>query len=167
MCLCPKNKCGGACKHVGLFLLRLALASIFIYSGYGKLASGHAGAVGMFTNLGFGAPEFWAYFVGLAEVVGGAMLLLGVYVCYAAAWLAVVMVVALLTAHRAGPFMTMFAPISMLGGLFALMGTGAGKWSVMAKKCEEACAPKEGCCANKAMSCTCGKCDSCKAKATK
>lgn len=163
MCLCPKNKCGGKCKEAGLFLLRLALASIFIFAGYNKLAPGHEGAVGMFTKLGFGAPEFWAYFVGLAEVVGGAMLLMGVYVCYAAAWLAVIMIVALLTAHSGGSFMSMYAPISMLGGLFALMGTGAGKWALLKEKCE----PKEGCCANKTMSCTCGKCDSCKAKMAK
>ena len=168
MCLCPKNKCGGQCKGVGLFLLRLALASIFIYAVYNKLGPGHDGAVGMFKALGFGAPEFWAYFVGLAEVIGGAMLILGVYVCYAAAWLAIIIVVALLTAHRGGPFMSLFAPIATLGGLFALIGTGAGKLSVMGKKCEEnACAPKEGCCNKKAMSCTCGKCDSCKTKIAK
>lgn len=159
MCLCA-NKCGGKCKHLGLFLLRLALASIFLYAGYNKLGPGHEGAVGMFTSLGFGAPEFWAYFVGLAEVVGGAMLLLGVYVCYAAAWLAVILVVALFTAHSGGTFMSMFAPISMLGGLFALMGTGAGKWALL----KEACG---GACATKGAECTCGKCDACKAKMAK
>lgn len=158
MCLCA-NKCGGKCKQAGLFLLRLALASIFIFAGYNKLGPGHEGAVGMFTKLGFGAPEFWAYFVGLAEVVGGAMLLLGVYVSYAAAWLAVIMIVAIFTAHRGGTFMSMYAPISMLGGLFALMGTGAGKWALLKEACGGACAPK-------GAECSCGKCDACKAKMT-
>lgn len=120
---------------MGLLLLRLALASIFLYTGYQKLGPGHDGAVQMFGKLGFGAPEFWAYFVGLAEVVGGAMLLLGVYVCYAAAWLAIIMVVAIFTAHRGAPFMGLVTPIAILGGLFSLMGTGAGKWSVMKDKC--------------------------------
>ncbi len=158
MCLCS-NKCGGKCKAAGLFLLRLALATIFLYTGYNTLGPGHDGAVAMFNSLGFGAPEFWAYFVGLAEVVGGLMLLLGVYVCYAAAWLAVIMVVALLTVHRAGPFMGMFAPIAMIGGLFALMGTGAGKWALLKEKC---CGGS--CTTGKGGECTCGSCPSCKAK---
>ncbi|MBP7992222.1 MAG: DoxX family protein [Candidatus Magasanikbacteria bacterium] len=156
MCLCA-NKCGGQCKHAGLFLLRLALASIFLYAGYTKLGPGHEGTIGMFTSLGFGAPAFWAYFVGLAEFVGGAMLLLGVFVSYASAWLAVIMFIALLTVHRGGTFMSMYAPIAMLGGLFALMGTGAGKWALL----KEACG---GACAQKGAECTCGKCDACKTK---
>lgn len=159
MCLCA-NKCGGKCKQLGLFLLRLALASIFIFAGYNKLGPGHEGAIGMFTKLGFGAPEFWAYFVGLAELVGGVMLVLGIYVSYAAAWLAVVMLVALFTAHRGGSFMSMYAPISMLGGLFALMGTGAGKWALL----KDACG---GTCATKGTECACGKCESCKTKTAK
>lgn len=135
--------CSEKCRGLGLLALRVVLAGIFIYAGYGKLFTNHAGATGMFTSLGFGAPEFWAYFVGLAEVVGGLMLLLGVYVCYASAWLSVIMVVALFTAHSSGPFMGMYAPLAILGGCLALMETGAGKWSVMKKLCGKECCHKD------------------------
>src|SRR3989338_733135 len=106
----------------------------------------------IFTPSRFGASEFWAYLVGLAELVGGLMLLLGTYVSHAAAVLAIIMIVAMFTALRGAPLMNLFGPIAILGGCFALMGTGAGKWTVM--KDRSACGTKNeggGCCKDKKM----------------
>lgn len=127
---CSKN-----CKNWGLLALRVALAIIFLYTGWGKLASGHDGAVAMFASLGLPGPEFWAYFVGALEFVGALMLLLGVYVRYAAAWLGVIMVVAMLTVHRGGPAMGYFLPLAILGGTCALHCLGAGSWRLVKREC--------------------------------
>ncbi len=137
------------CKHMlrcnpkmdawGLLALRVAVGVIFIYSGYGKLFGNPTMAVGMFTQLGFPIPTFWAYFVGLAELVGGLMVLLGVYARMAAIWLAITMVVAIAAVHVKGPFQGWFVPLSLLGSLLALMGVGAGEFRLVKAEC---CCPK-------------------------
>ncbi|MCX6780402.1 MAG: DoxX family protein, partial [Candidatus Magasanikbacteria bacterium] len=108
----------GKMKDFGLLALRLALGAIFIYAGYGKLGANHAMVSGMMGKLigPESAGSFWAYFVGLAEVVGGAMLVLGVFASYAAAWLSIIMIVAILTVHLNGSFANMYAPLAILGG---------------------------------------------------
>ncbi len=137
------------CKHMlrcnpkmdawGLLALRVAVGVIFIYSGYGKLFGHPAMTVGMFDQLGFPMPMFWAYFVGLAELVGGLMVLLGVYARIAAIWLAITMVVAIVAVHAKGPFQGWFVPLSLLGSLLALMGVGAGDFRLVKAEC---CCPK-------------------------
>lgn len=132
---------GGGCTHktaknVGLLALRIAVGVIFMYMGYLKLGPGHNLATGMFAGMGLpGGGNFWAYFVGTLEFVGGAMVILGAYARYAAAWLAVIMVVAMLTVHRGGPFVGYFLPLSVLGGCLALLGTGAGRYRLLKAEC--------------------------------
>lgn len=149
-------------KAAGLIALRLAIATIFIYLGYGKLTSGHEMASGMFAGMGLpGSGSMWAYLIGGLEVLGGLMVLLGVFARYAACVLSIILVVALLTIHRTGPFMGMFLPLSLLGGTLAILGGGAGKWRLV--KCECCCkackesyseAKKDGCCGG-----NCGGCE--------
>jgi len=132
-------------KAGGLLALRAAIALVFITMGYYKLGPNHAGTVGMFAGLKFPMPEFWAYFVGSLELLGGVMALLGVYVRYAAAWLSVIMLVALLSVHRGGPLMGYFLPASVLGGCLALMGVGAGRWRLVKTQCHcPGCKATEG-----------------------
>lgn len=149
----------GKMKDIGLLALRLAIGAIFIYAGYGKLGANHEMVSGMMGKMigPESAGSFWAYFVGLAEVAGGLMVLLGVFATYAAAWLSVIMVVAILAVHWSGPFAAMFAPLAILGGTLALMGSGAGAYRLVqcechCPKCKEADAKcdkeseKAGCC---------------------
>lgn len=159
--MCPHP----AMKAFGLLALRVVIGAIFIYSGYLKLIPGHAVAAGLFTKMGFvGGGSFWAYFVGLFELVGGLMALLGIFAGIAAVWLAIIMVVAILSVHWAGPFTGMYAPLALLGGCLALMGVGAGPWRLVkceccCKKCKAAMAEKSegGCCdKNKKMDGGCG-----------
>lgn len=121
-------------KSCGLLALRIAIAIIFIYSGYTKLAN-HGMIAGMFGSLGLVPAGFLAWFVGAIELVGGIMILLGVFAGYAALPLAIIMVVAMVTAHRGGPFNGYFLPLSLFGGLLALIGTGAGKYRLVKKEC--------------------------------
>lgn len=157
----------GGCPHsqakaIGLLALRLVVAYIFIKMGWAKLGANHAMASGMFAGMGLpGSGSVWAYIVGGLEVLGGLMVLLGVYARVAAAWLAVIIVVALLTVHR-GAIMTSFVPLIVLGACLSLLGTGAGKYRlVKAECCCKACkafygeAKAGGCCGGKGA-CACG-----------
>jgi putative oxidoreductase len=159
--MCEK-KCGThpCMKACGLLALRLVIAIIFIYSGYFKLAN-HTMVAGMFGGLGLVPSGFLAWFVGLVELVGGVMVLLGVFAGYAAVPLAIIMVVAMLTAHRGGKFQDFFVPLTLLGGLLSLMGTGAGRYRLVKTECHcAACKGMEsgkegGCCGGKGA-CGCG-----------
>lgn len=139
--MCKGNTgCGMGCNHkmykgLGLLGLRIALAIVFIFSGWSKLGPYHEMASAGMATIGLpGGGSFWAYFVGILEVLGGLMVLLGIYAVYAAGWLSFIMVVALLTAHRAGPLMSAFPAILALGGSLAILGGGAGKFRLI--KCE-------------------------------
>ncbi len=142
---CAMSHCHKQMKSWGLLALRIAVGVIFIYMGYNKLFLNHAGTAGMMAKfigpMSWGA--FWAYFVGVLELLGGVMVLLGVLATYASVWLSIILVVAMLTVHWAmGTFASFLLPISVLGGTLALMGTGAGKYRLMkiqcfCKKCKE------------------------------
>jgi putative oxidoreductase len=137
---------------IGLLALRLAVAAVFVYMGYNKLFVNSGMTVQMFGSLGFPMPSFFAYLVGAAELVGGLMVLLGVFTRVAASWLSVVMIVALLTVHLKGPYMSALLPIMMLGACLALVGVGAGQYRLVRPEC---CCPKcmaadkDGACDNK------------------
>lgn len=152
-CQCPHK----TAKNVGLLALRLAIGVIFIYMGQNKLWGGHAGATTMFDHIGLiGGGNFWAYFVGTFELIGGVMVLLGAYLRFAAVWLAVIMVVAMLTVHSGGPFVGYFLPLSVLGGCLSLLGTGAGRYRLM--KCECCCKDCRAMYAEMEVGCGGGKC---------
>lgn len=127
------------CRDCGLLALRLTTGLIFAYQGYGKLFIATAMTVGFFGKLGFAPATFWVYLVGITEFVGGILLILGVYTRYTAMPLAVVMLVAMFTAHRGGPVMGYFLPLSLLGGLIGLISNGGGKFSLLRCGCGKSC----------------------------
>lgn len=150
-------------KDFGLLMLRLALGVLFVYQGYGKL-TGIEGTTGFFDSLGIPAAGVMAYAVALVEFLGGIMLILGVFTCYTAGVLAIVMIVALLTAHLGQPFRGSLLALTALGGLAALSSIGGGRWSLLKNgccggSCEGNCGPEDkdtcGCGGN----CGCGKKD--------
>jgi putative oxidoreductase len=77
---------------LGILLLRIGLAAVFIVHGYLKL-SNMEGTISFFGMLGFPAVLAWA--VAIIEVVGGVAMLLGVYTRYAGWALAIIMAVAI------------------------------------------------------------------------
>ncbi len=156
-----KQECGtmsevhGNMGDIGMLVLRIAVAFVFIYSGYGKVFGNHELASGMLGKLigPESAGSFWAYFVGLVELGGGLMVLLGVFANIAAVFLAITMVVAIFTAHWGGPVNGYFLTVSLLGGCLALVGNGAGAYRLVKSEC---CCPKckmmaskKGCCGGK------------------
>ena len=64
---------------LGLLVLRLALATVFVAHGCAKLfIMGHAGVTGFFTQLGIPFPGLAAWSVALLEFGGGMALAAGV-----------------------------------------------------------------------------------------
>ena len=59
--------------------MRFIAGAILIPHGYGKLFGGAAPLVAnnILSKLGFPMPQAWAYWLGLLELVGGAMLAIG------------------------------------------------------------------------------------------
>ena len=84
----------------------------------------------MLRGMGFPGPAFWVVLLVLAEVAGGAMLVLGLLPRIGAAALAVVMAVALLTAHKGDPFAATHSQQMLLAGCITILIAGGGALSV-------------------------------------
>jgi putative oxidoreductase len=61
-------------------VLRLALASVFIYHGFPKLFGAKEQTVQFFESVGIKPGKFWVLVVGLVEFGGGILLVLGLWV---------------------------------------------------------------------------------------
>lgn len=119
-------------------LVRLLVGAVVLSEGIQKFLFPAALGVGRFAHIGIPAPEILAPFVGVVEVVGGILLLLGLATRLAAVPLVINMLVAIGTtkvpiflsrgfwaaAHEARADWSM-----LLGALFLLL-VGAGPWSL-------------------------------------
>jgi uncharacterized membrane protein YphA (DoxX/SURF4 family) len=92
-------------------LIRLMVGTVFVSEGLQKFLFPALRGPGRFAQIGFPAPEFFGYGVGLVEVVCGVLLLVGLYTRWAAAPLVLIMLGALFTTklpillgHGFGPF---------------------------------------------------------------
>lgn len=117
---------------VTILFLRLALAWIFIYEGTGKLYGWFAGSgiesvTQYFYSLGIPFAKFSAYLVGYAELLCGLCFLAGFLVRIASAGIAIIMLVAIFTAHRQGGFNF---PLLVFSACALLLESGAGKFSL-------------------------------------
>jgi putative oxidoreductase len=112
---------------------RLLSGTIFILFGLGKFVS-HATEAASFHRYGLPSPSAFAYAVGILEVVGGLLLLLGLAVRPVALALAGNMVGAISTAGRidGGAINLGLAP-ALLVVMLALVWTGAGERSLDAR----------------------------------
>lgn len=113
-------------SHAGLGILRVVVGvSIAFGHGLAKLPPPD-GFVKIITQLGFPAPEAFAWAAGMSEFVGGLMLAVGLMTRPAAATVAITMAVALFGHHAGDGFQQRELP--MLYGAaalaFATMGSG-------------------------------------------
>jgi uncharacterized membrane protein YphA (DoxX/SURF4 family) len=128
--------------------LRAAVGGVFLASGVVKFLFANQGA-GRFARIGLPAPDQLAVFVGAVEIVGGALLVLGLFTRLAAVPLIVDMAVALATTKvpllfGPGPEPVAALPktgfwafayqarldLAMLVAASYLLGVGAGLWSI-------------------------------------
>ena len=130
---------------LGLLVLRVGIGAIFIVHGLPKLVAGPAewaksgGAMAMF-GIKY-APEFWGFMCGFAEAVGGACLILGLFVRPAAILMFLNMVVATASvcyglAKDGKPWLSMSSfgkwayPLSMAIVFLSLIFIGRGRFGV-------------------------------------
>ncbi|MGC1562618.1 MAG: DoxX family protein [Bradyrhizobium sp.] len=137
-------------------LVRLLVGLVvFLPEGIQKLAFPEVLGAGRFTRIGIPLPELMGPFVGLVEIVCGALIIVGLFTRLAAVPLIIIMIVALvstklpiLLGHDVGMFhlsadmkRTGFwsamhesrADLTMLLGCIYLLIVGAGKWSLDAR----------------------------------
>lgn len=109
-----------------LFISRVLLGIIFVVAGWNKV-SDMATTIGFFSSMSI--PAFLAYIVAYGELIGGVMLILGLWAQVAAIFLSVVMIVAVILTSGAG-FAAYSMPLTVLSGLIAVVGAGAGKYQI-------------------------------------
>ena len=133
-----------------VFLIRLLVGGIFLSEGIQKLLFPDLLGVGRFAKIGIPAPQMMAPFVGVVEIVCGALLLIGLLTRLAAIPLLITICVALLSTKApvllghgfwwfSLPKLQTYgvwsmlhearADLSMLLCLVFLTITGAGSWS--------------------------------------
>jgi len=121
---------------------RILLAALFLPAGLSKL-SGFEGTVGYIASVGLPFASVAAAAAIAVEILGSVALLVGSQTRVAAAVLAVFTIVASFFFHAfwaAAPeqaFMQQllfFKNIGVIGGLLLLVSSGAGAWSLDAKK---------------------------------
>jgi len=78
-------------------LVRLLVGCVFLSEGIQKFLFPQALGVGRFIKIGIPAPQFFAPFVGVVEIVGGLMLIVGLLTRVASIPLAIDISVAILT----------------------------------------------------------------------
>lgn len=132
-------------------LVRLMVGAVFLSEGLQKFLYPAMRGPGRFEGMGWPIPELLANAVGIAEVVCGVLILLGLYTRWAAAGTAAIMTVALVTTKipiwigaGIGPFEVrelsqygfwsmahaMRTDWAMLLGSIVLIVAGAGPWAL-------------------------------------
>ncbi len=118
---------------VGPLAVRLSLGAVFLGTGWGKVHN-LAQVTSFFTELGIPFPAAQATIVSGIELVGGTLIILGLFTRFAALPLMGTMVVAILTAKRpeiAGiRSLLAFEESTYLAGFLWLFVAGAGKASL-------------------------------------
>ncbi len=120
-------------KYSGLapLALRIALGIVFIAHGAQKLFGGIEATTNFFASIGIPMAAFFAVVVGAVEFFGGIALLAGFFTRYAAALIAVVMIVAITKAKLgAGLIGGYELDVALLAGAVSLMLSGPGQLSV-------------------------------------
>lgn len=117
---------------LALLLLRIGVAVVFLYHGWGKL-TGIEGVQQFFGNIGIPLPGLMAWVVGIVEFIGGLLVLVGYKIRIPCILLAIVMVVAILTVKIGAGFEEARIDFVLLLVNISLALTGAGGYSVEAK----------------------------------
>ena len=124
-------KAFNALQPLGLLLLRVALAIIFIFHGYPKLTHTHGDLQKMFVEHGM--PGYFALLAGVIETFGGGLLLIGLLARPAAMLLALEMSVAIWKVHSVHGIYAVRDyefPLALATACLVLASVGAGLISV-------------------------------------
>ena len=113
-----------------LLVLRLLSGGVFVVFGIGKFVS-HASELASFKSYGLPAPEAFVIVIGLIEVAGGLLLIIGVLTRPAALVLAGDMIGAIVVSGIAkGEIISLTLAPAVLGAMLVLLWTGPGATSL-------------------------------------
>jgi len=124
---------------LGLLALRLVLGLVFLGHGAQKAfgafgGPGLAGASGFMASLGLRPARFWAAVAAFGELLGGALVLLGLFTPVGAALIVATMAVAIAKVHGPKGFFIQNGGyeynLVLLVAALTLAATGAGAYSV-------------------------------------
>ncbi|WP_372635552.1 DoxX family protein [Fodinibius sp.] len=132
-------------------LIRLMVGSVFLSEGIQKFLYAAQRGMGRFESMGFPAPEFFGYFVGVFEILAGLLILAGLFTRIGALTTFFIMTVAIIVTKIPIAFGESFGPFVLrdlstygfwsmahemrtdwamwLGSLFLVI-EGGGKWSL-------------------------------------
>jgi putative oxidoreductase len=130
-----------------MLILRLIMGTGFMVHGWAKISRGTAGFGKLLAWIGVPLPQFTAAVTSYVELIGGIVLILGIWTRFTVIPLAITMIVAMFTINIHYGFSSiktigltpegpLFGPpgyeinLLYIGGLFVLMLLGSGKWSV-------------------------------------
>ena len=133
-------------KPLGLLVLRLGVAAIFLTTGYDKLFGTPGKWLAWFPKQGF--PSYFAYIAGSLELFGGLLLVLGLLTRVVGLLLAIQMAIAVwkVSLPHEGIYNVegYGLPLMLAAACFALFTVGAGALSVDAATFEGRARAKGG-----------------------
>lgn len=136
-----KNFGAGAAGDTLILISRILLMLLFVIFGWKKL-TGFAGTEGMFAQMGLPAPALAALIAVVMEFFVGVAIILGLFTRPLAVLLALYTLATALIGHhfwtmagmpRVEAEINFYKNIGIIGGLFLLYVTGAGKYSADAR----------------------------------
>jgi putative oxidoreductase len=104
-------------------ILRLMAGGVFVWEGILKFVYVNQG-IGRFTKIGFAYPEATANFIGVAEIGGGILILLGLFTRVVTFYFIIQMIVAILSTKVSLYFGTSLLPLPPAPPL-------SGTWAVL------------------------------------
>jgi len=114
--------------NVGLLLIRVGIALVFIVHGISKL-SNIDGTIAFFGSLGLGV--FFAYLVAVVELLAGISMLLGFWVEASGIALAIIMVIAIFTVKLKVGFLGGYElDLPLLLSALGIAFAGPGKYAI-------------------------------------
>ncbi len=116
-------------------ILRVALGVVFTWHGYDKIfTTGLPGVAGFLGSLGIPFPDVMAYVLAYGELIGGLLLIAGLFTHWVAKFDVIVAIVAFFTVHVSKGFSIAGGGYEYIMLIFAaavsLLITGAGKYSL-------------------------------------
>ncbi len=113
-----------------MLLARLIIGGIFIFSGWMKVSE-MTMTLGFFSALGI--PAFLTYIVAYAELIGGVLIVLGLWTDLAGVGLVIIMLGAVYFT-RGGGFAMLGLPLATLAGLLAIVAAGPAGYALRLKE---------------------------------
>jgi putative oxidoreductase len=116
-------------SSIAMLIGRILMSAIFIQAGLSKLLN-VSGTIGYFESLGLPLASVMIWLVIVVELVGGLLILTGLYTRIAASVLALFCIAAAFTGHSnwadAMDFQAFMKDVAISGGLLYIAAAGAG-----------------------------------------